>query len=118
MKLQDLGIKLPKLPVSSVGSFPKPAVLKNARAQFERREITREQLTEIERETTKDWIQFQEEIGVDVLVDGEMYRGDMVAYFAENLAGFEKLPTELSGRLGNLIPKSCNFMSLTPELAM
>ena len=90
MKLQDLGIKLPKLPVSSVGSFPKPAVLKNARAQFERREITREELTEIERETTKDWIQFQEEIGVDVLVDGEMYRGDMVAYFAENLAGFEE----------------------------
>src|SRR3989338_444842 len=85
MKLQDLGIKLPKLPVSSVGSFPKPAVLKNARAQFERKEITRERLTEIERETTKDWIKFQEEIGVDVLVGG-----DMVAYFAENLAGFEE----------------------------
>jgi 5-methyltetrahydropteroyltriglutamate--homocysteine methyltransferase len=26
---------------------------------------------------------------VDVLVDGEMYRGDMVAYFAEHLDGFE-----------------------------
>jgi 5-methyltetrahydropteroyltriglutamate--homocysteine methyltransferase len=27
---------------------------------------------------------------VDVLVDGEMYRGDMVAYFAEQLPGFER----------------------------
>ncbi|MFQ5662395.1 MAG: methionine synthase, partial [Terriglobia bacterium] len=30
----------------------------------------------------------QEELGLDVLVDGEQYRGDMVAYFAENLPGF------------------------------
>ena len=30
----------------------------------------------------------QEELGVDVLVDGEMYRGDMVAFFAEIMDGF------------------------------
>ena len=90
MKLQDVGIRLPKLPVSSVGSFPKPAILKNARAQCDRGEITAAQLIEMERKATKDWIQFQEEIGVDVLVDGEMYRGDMVAYFAALLPGFEQ----------------------------
>jgi 5-methyltetrahydropteroyltriglutamate--homocysteine methyltransferase len=30
----------------------------------------------------------QEEIGLDILVDGEMYRGDMTAYFAEHFDGF------------------------------
>lgn len=31
---------------------------------------------------------FQQEVGLDILVDGEMYRGDMVAFFAETLKGF------------------------------
>jgi len=35
------------------------------------------------------WLRCQEELGLDVLVDGEMYRGDMVAYFAEALDGME-----------------------------
>ncbi len=90
MKLEKLGIKLPKLPTSSVGSFPKPPALKNARAQFEKGEISLKELTSIERKATKDWIEFQDKLGMDVLVDGEMYRGDMVAYFAELLPGFER----------------------------
>ena len=32
----------------------------------------------------------QEELGLDVLVDGEQYRGDMVAYFAETMPGFAR----------------------------
>ncbi|HYV00994.1 MAG TPA: methionine synthase, partial [Actinomycetota bacterium] len=35
-------------------------------------------------------IRFQDEIGIDVVVDGEQYRGDMVAFFAEELPGFAK----------------------------
>jgi 5-methyltetrahydropteroyltriglutamate--homocysteine methyltransferase len=35
------------------------------------------------------WMGFQNEIGVDVPVDGEMYRTDMVEFFAENMDGFE-----------------------------
>ena len=34
-------------------------------------------------------IALQEEIGLDILVDGEMARGDMVVFFAENLEGME-----------------------------
>lgn len=90
MKLEKLGMKLPKLTISSVGSLPKPPVLKNARAQFEKNEISREDLTAIERKATKDWVEFQDKLGIDVIVDGEMYRGDMVAYFAELLPGFER----------------------------
>ncbi len=33
-------------------------------------------------------MQWQEEIGIDVLVHGEFERNDMVQYFGEQLAGF------------------------------
>jgi len=87
-KLKSLGLKLPLFPTTSVGSFPKPDYLAKARAEFGKGKITAEALRELERNATKFWIQTQEKLGVDVLVDGEMYRGDMVAYFAERLPGF------------------------------
>jgi len=89
-KLRDLGLDLPVLPTSSVGSFPKPPELLAARAQARRGEITAKQLDEKAREATKFWMEKQEEIGLDILVDGEMYRGDMVAYFAEHFKGFKE----------------------------
>lgn len=89
LKLRELGISLPLLPVTSVGSFPKPDALRKARSDFARRAIGQEELREAEKSAVKWWIRKQEELGLDVLVDGEMYRGDMVAYFAEQLAGFD-----------------------------
>ena len=77
------------LPTTSVGSFPKPDYLKRARTQLSRGEISKKKLRELEEKATREWIHFQEEIGIDILVDGEMYRGDMVTYFAETLKGFE-----------------------------
>jgi 5-methyltetrahydropteroyltriglutamate--homocysteine methyltransferase len=87
-KLKKLGVRLPLFPTTSVGSFPKPDYLAKARAEFNKGKITAAQLQELERKATKFWIQTQEKLGIDVLVDGEMYRGDMVAYFAERLPGF------------------------------
>lgn len=89
-KLRELGIELPMLPTTSVGSFPKPADLLKARADFAHGRIGRDELNDAERRATEFWIRKQEELGLDVLVDGEMYRGDMVAYFADHLAGFEQ----------------------------
>ncbi len=89
-KLRQLGIDLPLLPTTSVGSFPKPDYLMKARADFAKQKISRRELEKSERQATEFWIRKQEELGVDVLVDGEMYRGDMVAYFAELMPGFEE----------------------------
>lgn len=77
------------LPTTGVGSFPKPDDLISARAKFSKKEISKETLTALEQKATHEWIEFQNEIGVDVLVDGEMYRGDMVTYFAESFKGFK-----------------------------
>jgi 5-methyltetrahydropteroyltriglutamate--homocysteine methyltransferase len=85
------GVELegPGLWTTSVGSFPKPPYILKARSQFARKEIDREQLRELEKKATKEWIEFQDSIGTDLVVDGEMYRGDMVAYFAEEMPGLE-----------------------------
>ncbi len=77
------------LPTTTVGSFPKPEYLTKARFQFSKKQISESELKALEKKATKEWIDFQEEIGIDILVDGEMYRGDMVTYFAENFKGFE-----------------------------
>jgi 5-methyltetrahydropteroyltriglutamate--homocysteine methyltransferase len=76
--------KLPLLPTTAVGSFPKPAPLVEAR-----RKGIKKKLERLEKEATEKWIRLQEEVGLDVLVDGEFYRGDMVAFFAERLGGFK-----------------------------
>ncbi|MBI2247609.1 MAG: hypothetical protein HYU65_06740, partial [Armatimonadetes bacterium] len=64
---------LPLLPTSAVGSYPKPAYLLEARRKHLRRQISKTELTALERRATREWIQIQEEIGMDLPVDGEQY---------------------------------------------
>jgi 5-methyltetrahydropteroyltriglutamate--homocysteine methyltransferase len=87
-KLRRLGLDLPLLPTTAVGSYPKPEQLVEARRMLLAGRLKPKDLREMEERATKEWIALQEEIGLDVLVDGEMYRGDMATYFAENLDGF------------------------------
>jgi len=88
-KLEKLGLDLPLLPTTTVGSFPKPPYLLKARRDFMSGQLKSEELRALEERATKEWIKFQEDMGLDVLVDGEMYRGDMATYFARNLDGFK-----------------------------
>jgi len=76
------------LPTTTVGSFPKPDYLVRARAKYSRGKISKDDLWELEKRATEEVIKLQEEVGLDILVDGEMYRGDMVTFFAENMEGF------------------------------
>ena len=72
---------------TTVGSFPKPDYLAQARNEFSLGKLTREQLAELELKATAEVIRLQEDVGLDILVDGEMYRGDMVAFFAGEEGG-------------------------------
>lgn len=72
---------------TGVGSLPKPDYLVRARARASRGELAATELRALEEKATADWIRFQEEIGIDIVVDGEQYRGDMATYFAENIHG-------------------------------
>jgi 5-methyltetrahydropteroyltriglutamate--homocysteine methyltransferase len=89
-KLKRIGLDLPILPTTAVGSYAKPPGLLQARGRHARGEIDAGALRAIEEEATAFWMKTQDDLGIDVPVDGEMYRGDMVAYFAEHLRGFAK----------------------------
>jgi len=87
-KLKGLGIDLPILPTTSVGSFPKPDYLLEGRRDFAKGKIQEKELKRLEERATVFWLDKQNELGIDVFVDGEMYRGDMVEYFAQQMDGF------------------------------
>ncbi len=82
-------MSLPPLPTTAVGSYPKPAYLLEARRKALRKQLSKDELTALERQATQEWIRIQEELDLDLLVDGEQYRGDMVAYFADEMEGFD-----------------------------
>jgi 5-methyltetrahydropteroyltriglutamate--homocysteine methyltransferase len=87
--MSDIGLQGPGLWTTSVGSLPKPPEVIAARGRFARGEIDRDELRTLERDATRDWIEFQDTLRTDLVVDGEIYRGDMVAFFAEELPGLE-----------------------------
>ncbi len=72
---------------STVGSFPKPQELQRARRRFASGEIEEDALREEEDRAVRDVLALQESLGIDLLVDGEMDRGDMTTFFAERLDG-------------------------------
>jgi 5-methyltetrahydropteroyltriglutamate--homocysteine methyltransferase len=74
---------------STVGSFPKPAELRRARRRFADEEIEAPALREVEERAVRAVLALQEELGIDLLVDGELDRGDMTTFFAERLEGME-----------------------------
>ena len=74
---------------SSIGSFPKPPALHEARRRFSDGEIDVATLRRVEDEATRHAVGLQDELGVALLVDGEMDRGDPITTFAERLAGVE-----------------------------
>ncbi|MEX3517292.1 5-methyltetrahydropteroyltriglutamate--homocysteine S-methyltransferase [Corynebacterium camporealensis] len=83
---EELG--LPKLPTTTIGSFPQTQDIRNARAAHRKGELNDEQYVEALRNEIKSVIDLQERLGLDVLVHGEPERNDMVQYFAELLDGF------------------------------
>jgi 5-methyltetrahydropteroyltriglutamate--homocysteine methyltransferase len=93
---------------TTVGSFGKPDYLQKARNANARGKLGEAELTELERRATEEWVRRQERLDLDILVDGEMYRGDMVAYFAERLEGF---------RLGGLVRSYGNRYYHKPIIA-
>ncbi|MGO2743003.1 MAG: 5-methyltetrahydropteroyltriglutamate--homocysteine S-methyltransferase [Pseudolactococcus laudensis] len=80
--------ELPKLPTTTIGSFPQTADVRKNRLNFKRGEITKAEYDTFNQEKTKDWIKWQEQVGFDILVHGEFERNDMVEYFGEKLDGY------------------------------
>ncbi|QEO09873.1 5-methyltetrahydropteroyltriglutamate--homocysteine S-methyltransferase [Protaetiibacter larvae] len=85
---QDVALRLPPLPTTTIGSFPQTGDIRRERARQAKGEITEAEYEEFLKLQIRDVVALQERIGLDVLVHGEPERNDMVQYFAENLDGF------------------------------
>lgn len=87
-KLQKKVLGLPKLPTTTIGSFPQTKDVKANRVAFRKGEISEQAYKEFNKKKIAECVTWQEEIGLDVLVHGEYERNDMVEYFGEALGGF------------------------------
>ncbi|MDQ0216035.1 5-methyltetrahydropteroyltriglutamate--homocysteine methyltransferase [Oikeobacillus pervagus] len=86
--IQQKSLQLPLFPTTTIGSFPQTPEVKKARSQMRKGEISSEDYREFIKLEIKKWIDYQEKLGLDVLVHGEFERTDMVEYFGEKLDGF------------------------------
>ena len=87
-RVQAKFLSLPKLPTTTIGSFPQTAEVRKMRSAYRNGKIHQKVYEGFLQEETKRCIRFQEEVGLDVLVHGEFERNDMVEYFGERLDGF------------------------------
>ena len=83
---ESLGI--PDLPTTTIGSFPQTAEVRRARADHRAGRVDDAAYEQAMRAEIDRIIDLQEELGLDILVHGELERNDMVQYFAEHLDGF------------------------------
>ena len=86
--LQQKALNLPLFPTTTIGSFPQTKETRAVRNAYKKGEITLEQYESSLKEAIKECVEFQEALGLDVLVHGEFERNDMVEYFGELLEGF------------------------------
>ena len=88
LNLQKENIGIPKLPTTTIGSFPQTLETRSLRRAFKSGEVDKEEYSLGIKEIIKETVQIQEDIGLDILVHGEAERNDMVEYFGELLNGF------------------------------
>lgn len=83
--------ELPLLPVSSIGSLPKP----NDLAKAEEAPLAEQDTSQIrtaQETAVAEWLSVQDDLGIDLVVDGEQYRRSMISYFLEGWGAAEVDP--------------------------
>lgn len=86
--LQQEALNLPPLATTTIGSLPQTREIRALRRQLKQGTLTTSDYTQQVQQHIAKAVQWQSEIGLDVLVHGEFERNDMVEYFGEQLDGF------------------------------
>ncbi|MBM7553245.1 5-methyltetrahydropteroyltriglutamate--homocysteine methyltransferase [Thalassobacillus pellis] len=87
-EIQKDFFQLPVLPTTTIGSLPQTKEVRQTRLKWRRGEWSDQDYQAFVKDNIREWIDRQEDIGLDVLVHGEFERNDMVEFFGEKLAGF------------------------------
>jgi 5-methyltetrahydropteroyltriglutamate--homocysteine methyltransferase len=88
--------KLASIRTDVVGSLLRPNHLKQAYAEREQKKIGDDDLRRIENEAIREAVRLQEEVGLDVITDGEYRRLNFQDSFAASVSGFEARAVNLS----------------------
>ncbi len=80
---------LAKIRTDVVGSLLRPAFLKQARARCDEGKIGEEELRRVEDEAVRHAAALQEEVGLEILTDGEMRRLNFQDSFGASITGFD-----------------------------
>ena len=91
--MADKNLKQPPYTYDIVGSFLRPAYLKEARAQFADGKIDRDQLTAVEDKAVAELVEAEKKAGLKAVTDGEFRRAMWHLDFLEALDGVEHVDT-------------------------
>lgn len=87
-QVQQAKFNLPLIPTTTIGSFPQTAEIRQARAKWNKGELSNADYETAMKKEIAYAIEQQEALDIDVLVHGEAERTDMVEYFAGLMEGF------------------------------
>ena len=85
---QNEYLALPSFPTTTIGSFPQTTEIRTLRRELKQGQLSQTAYQQRLEQEVKRIIEYQQAIGLDVLVHGEPERNDMVEYFGERLEGF------------------------------
>lgn len=85
---QAMLLNLPKLPTTTIGSFPQTPEIRVSRSRYNSGAISKSNYIDAMRAEIAHNVEVQETLGLDVLVHGEPERNDMVEYFGSQLKGY------------------------------
>jgi 5-methyltetrahydropteroyltriglutamate--homocysteine methyltransferase len=83
---------LARIRTDVVGSLLRPDHLKAAQASYDEQKIPAQELRQIQDEAIQSAVRLQEEVGLDVVTDGEFRRLNFQDSFAASVTGFETRP--------------------------
>src|SRR5690349_22957241 len=94
--VEERSSPLAKIRTDVVGSLLRPARLKQAYGERDQGKISAEELGRIQDETIRTAVKLQEQIGLDVVTDGEFRRLNFQDSFAASVSGFDARRVDLA----------------------
>lgn len=76
---------LPLFPVTTVGSWPRPAQVVEAQRAWRRQRIARKDFDQVADDAVVAFLRLQRELGCDIVTDGELRRDNFYSFVAQKL---------------------------------
>jgi len=105
--------QLPLLPVTSVGSWPRPPELLRAQRELAAGSLDRASFDRMTDDAVLEVLRAQEEAGVDMVTDGEQRRDNFYSFVAEKLSGVRLMTL---GEMLDLVEDKASFEDILRTL--